>query len=255
MQSGVYPPETAAKINALSQDDDILREQYLDFLKLRTFRQTLLCRSGIALNRTPNPEHVAQLSAGSPARPSSAEPDVRSSAAEEFNFPKGGKMSTNHPLAKAAILHLGRSWPQAVPLAELLRAARTMAGRDDPNAGAPIAGDSNWLADMSLRLFAANFLELCVYAPKFVSTVSDRPAASPLVRAQVRAGLSVTNLRHATITLDDEAARHLVLMLDGTRDRQQLLAEIRSHLAEGDVTAGQLERKLDELTKMAVLVA
>jgi len=184
MQSGVYPPETAAKINALSQDDDILREQYLDFLKLRTFRQTLLCHSGIALNRTPNPEHVAQLSAGSPARPSSAEPDVRSSAAEEFNFPKGGKMSTNHPLAKAAILHLGRSWPQAVPLAELLRAARTMAGRDDPNAGAPIAGDSNWLADMSLRLFAANFLELCVYAPKFVSTVSDRPAASPLVRAQ-----------------------------------------------------------------------
>ena len=255
MQSGVYPPETAAKINALSQDDEILREQYLDFLKLRTFRQTLLCHSGIVLNRTPNPERVAQLSAGSPARPSSAEPDVRSSAAEEFNFPTGGKMSTNHPLAKAAILHLGCSWPQAVPFAELLRAARTMAGRDDPNAGAPIAEDSNWLADMSLRLFAANFLDLCVHPPKFVSTVSDRPAASPLVRAQVRAGLSITNLRHATITLDDEAAHHVLLLLDGTRDRQQLLAEIRSHLAEGDVTAGQLERKLDELAKMAVLVA
>jgi hypothetical protein len=44
-------------------------------------------------------------------------------------------------------------------------------------------------------------------------------------------------------------------MLDGTRDRQQLLAGIRSQLASGEVTAGQLERKLEELAKMAVLVA
>lgn len=255
MQAGVYPPETCDKINALSPDDDILREQYLDFLKLRTFRQTLLCHSGITLNRRPDPERVAQLSASSQARPSSAEPGVRSTAAEEFNFPKGGKMSTNHPLAKAAILHLGRIWPQAVPFAELLRTARTVAGRDDPDAGAPIAEDANWLSDMSLRLFAADFVELCVHAPKFVSTVSERPAASPLVHAQVRAGLSVANLRHGSISVDDEAARHLLLMLDGTRDRQQLLAEIRSQLAEGEVTAGQLERKLEELAKMAVLVA
>lgn len=255
MQSGVYPPETCDRINALSQDDDILREQYLDFLKLRTFRQTLLCHAGVTLNRRPNPERVAQLSANSQARPSSAEPDLRSPAAEEFNFPKAGKMSTNHPLAKAAILHLGRIWPQAVPFAELLRDARAMAGRDDPSGGAPIAEDSNWLSDMLLRLFAADFLELCVDAPQFVSTVSDRPAASPLVRAQVRAGLSVTNLRHASISVDDEAAKHLLLMLDGTRDRQQLLAEIRSQLAEGEVTADQLEKKLEELAKMAVLIA
>lgn len=255
MQTGVYSPETSEKINALSQDDDVIREQYLDFLKLRTFRQTLLCHAEITLNRRPDPQRIAQLSASSQARPSSAEPDVRSTTAEEFNFPKGGKMSTNHPLAKAAILHLGRIWPQAVPFAELLRTARDMSGRDDPKAGAPVAEDSNWLSDMLLRLFAADFLDLCVYAPKFVSTVSNRPAASPLVHAQVRAGLGITNLRHASISLDDEAAGHLLLMLDGTRDRQQLLAEIRSHLATGEVAAAQLEGKLEELAKMAVLIA
>jgi hypothetical protein len=164
-------------------------------------------------------------------------------------------MSTNHPLAKAAILHLGRIWPQAEPFAALLRTARKMSGRDDPTAGAPIAEDSNWLSDMLLRLFAADFLELCVYAPQFVSIVSDRPAASPLVRAQVRAGLSIANFRHASISLDDEAAGHLLLMLDGTRDRQQLLAEIRAHPAVEEVDAAQLERKLEELAKMAVLIA
>ena len=254
MQSGVYPPETCEKINALSPDDDILREQYLDFLKLRTFRQTLLCHSEITLNRRPDPERVALLSASSQARPSAPEPDVRSTTAEEFNFSKSGKMATNHPLAKAAILHLGRIWPQAVSFPELLRTARTMSGRNDSNAASPMAEDSNWLCDMLLRLFAADFLELCVCPPKFVSTLSERPAASPLVLAQVRAGLSATNLRHASISVDDNAARHLLLMLDGTRDRQQLLAEIR-HVAAGEVTPAQLERKLDELAKMAVLVA
>jgi methyltransferase-like protein len=255
MQAGAYPPETSDKLNALSQNDVILREQYLDFLKFRNFRQTLLCHTGITLSRSPSPERVAQLSATSQARPSSAEPDIRSTAEEEFNFSKGGKMSTNHPLAKAAILHLGSVWPQAVPFAELLRTARTMTGRDDPSASAPIAEDSNWLSDMLLRLFAADFVGLCVHAPKFVSMVSDRPAASPLVRAQVRAGLSVTNLRHASIALEDEAARQLLLMLDGTRDRRQLLSDIRSQLASGEVTAGQLERKLEELAKMALLVS
>jgi hypothetical protein len=75
------------------------------------------------------------------------------------------------------------------------------------------------------------------------------------VHAQVRAGLSITNLRHASIALDDEAAGHLLLMLDATRDRQQLLAEIRSHMAAGEVDAVQLDRKLEELARMAVLIA
>jgi methyltransferase-like protein len=255
VQAGVYPPEISDKINAYSQDDDVLREQYLDFLKLRTFRQTLLCHQAIKLDRRPNPGRVTQLSACSEAQPSSSAPDIRSTEPEEFTFPKGGKMSTNHPLAKAAILHLGRVWPQAVPFAELLKIARALGGRDAPSAGAPVEEDVNWLSDMLLKLFAAGFLELCVHRPSFVSTVSERPAASPLVHAQIRAGLNIANLRHASISVDDEAARYLLLMLDGTRDRKQLLAEIRAQLAAGQVTGDQLERKLNELARMAVFVA
>jgi methyltransferase-like protein/SAM-dependent methyltransferase len=254
-QTGVFPPDISDKISAFSQDDDIAREQYLDFLKLRTFRQTLLCHRAIKLHRRASPDRVPQLSAGSEARSSSAEPDLHSTQTEEFNFPKGGTMSTNHPLAKSAIAHLGRVCPQAVPFPELLRIARALAGRDAPGLGAPVEEDAKWLADMLLKLFVAGFLELYVNRPSFVSTVSERPAASPLVRAQIRTGQNIVNLRHASITVDDDAARHLILMLDGTRDRKQLLAEIREQLAAGEVSADQLERKLNELAKMAVLVA
>jgi SAM-dependent methyltransferase len=257
MQTGIYPEETSDKIRAFSQDDDLLREQYLDFLKLRTFRQSLLCHAEVKLECRPNPARVAKLSASSEARPSSAEVDIRSANPEEFKFPKGGKMSTNHPLAKAAILHLGRVWPQAVPFAELLQTARTLAGRDTAGAGAPIDidEDSNWLCDMILRLASASFLDLCVHAPQFVPKASDRPAASPLVLAQLRSGLNITNLRHLAIEVEDETARQLILMLDGTRERKQLLAELRLRSDPDEVRDDRLELKLDELAKMALFVA
>ena len=37
------------------------REQYLDFLKGRMFRQTLLCRAELAIDRTPRPAVLERL--------------------------------------------------------------------------------------------------------------------------------------------------------------------------------------------------
>jgi hypothetical protein len=51
MQTGVLPDEVAGEL--LAVEDPIRREQYLDFLKGRIFRQTLLCRAELALDRSP----------------------------------------------------------------------------------------------------------------------------------------------------------------------------------------------------------
>lgn len=53
MQVGVLPEPVSEALAAL--DDDVLtREQYLDFLKGRLFRQTLLCSAESRLNRSPS---------------------------------------------------------------------------------------------------------------------------------------------------------------------------------------------------------
>jgi methyltransferase-like protein len=243
------------KIRALSGGDELAREQYLDFLKLRNFRQTLLCRSEIAIDRTLRSERVTQMFAASDARPASAEPDFRSTSPLQFNYPSGGSMTTNHPLAKAAMSHLGRVWPQALPFSELLNAARALAQRDTSDGEATLQEDFNWLSEMVVRLYAANFLELHTQAPAFVTKVSAQPVASALARAQVEHTSSVSNLRHAPVEVEDDAARQLLLLLDGTRNREQLLAELRRRANSGEITAERLEANLDRLGKLALLVA
>lgn len=254
MQAG-FPAPVIEKLRQFSGNEYLAKEQYLDFLNLRSFRQSLLCHSETTIDRTPRPERVLHLLAASEAQPSSPNPDVRSTCAEQFNYPNGGNMSTNNPLAKAAMLHLGRIWPQAVPVSELLLLARREAGRDSPTTSETTEEDSNWLCDMVLKLYAANFLELHMRAAPFVLKPSERPQASALARAQLRNGPGVTNLRHAVIEVEDEAARQLLSLLDGTRDRAELVSELRKRLPSEDITTEQLELNLNRLGKMALLVS
>jgi len=62
----------------------------------------------------------------------------------------------------------------------------------------------------------------------------------------------VTSLRHRSVRLEDDLGRQLVTLLDGTRDRAALAAEMRPH-AGADVEAG-LGRSLDGLARLALLV-
>jgi methyltransferase-like protein/2-polyprenyl-3-methyl-5-hydroxy-6-metoxy-1,4-benzoquinol methylase len=254
MQTEAHGPQVAEKVHAFSGGDEVAREQYLDFLKLRNFRQTLLCHSAVALDRRLRPECVARMLAASDAHPALPEPDMTSTSALQFNYPNGGSMSTNHPLAKAAMTQLGRAWPQAVPFSELLRTARALSRRAT-STDAPFEEDASWLSDMVLKLYAANFLELQVHAPAYVAKPSPRPVSSALARAQVERGSSVTNLRHSSVEVEDEAARQLLLMLDGTRNRDQLLLELRQRANSGEITAESLETNLERLGRLALLVA
>jgi len=240
------------KMRAFSQDDELVRQQYLDFVKLRNFRQCLLCHSTVQLQRRHDTSRVKMMLAASPAKPASAELDISSTASEEFRFPSGGNMSTNHPLAKAAMLHLGRVWPAVISFSDLLHTARSLCGRDSASAGEPLEDDSAWLSDMLLKLYAANFVELHMHVPACSTQISETPVASALVRAQLRTGHNVTNLRHAPISVDDESGRLLLSLMDGTRDRTHLLAEMSQH-CDG-VTAERLESSLEEMAKMSLLV-
>ena len=251
MQIGAYPPEVTDRIRALAQGDDLAREQYVDFLKLNTFRQTLLCHAGLRLERRLDVAQVLKMSASADVQPVSPHPDIRSTAAEEFQFQSSGKITSNHPITKAALLQLGRIWPKAVPVSELLQITRALSGRD----GALAVEDSDWLSEAILKLYAVKFLELQVHTPSFAAEVSERPVASPLAQAQIRRGVFVSNLACGYTEIQDETVRQLVLLLDGTRNRDQLLTELRARVNSVEITAEQLEMNLQRLARLALLTA
>ena len=197
-------------------EDPLEREQYLDFFKGRMFRQTLLCHAGAEL-REPGLEVVRGMLAATPAE---------RVGEGEFRGPLGATLTTDHEGVRAALTRLGEAWPAALPVAEL--------------------GDEDAVAEMLRRAYAANLVRLHVWAPGLTATPSVRPVASALARLQAAEGTRVTTLLHGSLEVGDERGRRLIGLLDGTRDRAALAADMGAPVQE-------VERSLEGLARAALL--
>ncbi|MCB8944842.1 MAG: methyltransferase regulatory domain-containing protein [Ardenticatenaceae bacterium] len=244
-------------------------EQYMDFLRNRTLRQTLLCHEAVTVNRRlqPSPELMRQFYVASWARPMAQEVDVAGKTAVSFQASDGAMFTTDHPLTKAALLLLGRLQPTAVAFDELVVGAQAFLGQ------AIGEQDVQVLAVNLLRGFSYSFklVELHKMVLPFVEGVSERPLASPLSRYQVQNNLRVVNQRHERVNLD-KISLYLLPFLDGTRTPDDLLALLLNLVAEGtiqvkvDEAAGvdtaviqhqmaqELQSLLNWLSKAALLV-
>jgi SAM-dependent methyltransferase len=258
MQERVFPEAVAAQLRALADESLVRREQYADFLRNRRFRQTLLCHQAARPARALLPEAAGALFVASAARPVTAPADLVSpSAVVEFRVPDGPGLSTAHPLAKAALAHLGAIWPRAIGLDDLVRQAHGTPGL--PGTG-DRAGAARALAEMVVSAYSARVVQLFTVPSAFTLEVSERPEASAVARAQARRGDElVSTLRHGVVQLEDHFARRLLCLLDGTRDRATLLEEMQAlaarHRPGAPPLTGQgLESTLTGFARLALLV-
>jgi methyltransferase-like protein/SAM-dependent methyltransferase len=248
-------PDVASTLTRMG-GDLIGREQYLDFVTNRGFRQTLLCHEGVPLRRDLPPESLASLRIVSAARCTSARPDLRPGKPEEFRAPGGNTLGTDHSLSKAALLYLEEIWPRGVTFDALQSAVRArLTGDLVVEDGAAFARDSRELAETLLQAFTGDVLELHAHEPAFVVEPSERPVASGWARLQAAADDKVTNRRHEVLPLD-ELTRHLLTLLDGSRDRPVLLEALLRRVAEQGLVVQQHGRPVtDPEHHRAVLAA
>ena len=245
MHIGSYPPSMSVLLSDLDSADVIAREQYNDFVECRPFRRTLLCHSGVTLDRSLQSERLYGLRFAGDIRPSAAIPDLRSESPETFQGPAGAELETSQPLVKAAFTLLGMMWPQSIAFSELITAAHNHLTIHQLDNYAPTENAKQKVAQALLQAHLAGCVEIHAHKAACVTTVSERPVASALARLQLRTTLSVSTLRHEVLRVDDALTRQVVLLLDGTRDRVALLKEV----GEG------LDRSVNSLARGAVLVA
>lgn len=208
-------------------------EQYMDFLRNRAFRQTLLCRKEAVLDRHLGPKPLLQMRLASSAQSAEA---VNLNSEDRATFRRGGSvLTTNDNVVKAAMLKLREIWPSSITFPELAALARSRAaGRPIPVNADVMSEGTERLAGTMLRCFATGQVDLHVAPPAYTTTLSERPAASPLARLQAERESLVTNRQHQTVRLDD-LQRQVLRALDGNRDQQAIL----QRLAEA-ITTGQL---------------
>jgi methyltransferase-like protein len=220
------PPQVQQTVRDISPDL-IHIEQYLDFLRKRTFRRTLLCHASIPLSRAPTMEQVLGMSTSALAWP--LEDQDANSETIRFRTAINQVITTNHPLAKAIFYRLWELHPQSIPIAELI--AEVRAGLD--RRAKPFSDQD--FAALLVQCFLSNSLMFHVHPPRFMSELSHKPCASTFCRAQARLSAVVTNQWHRQIELN-ELDRHVLVRLDGQHDRQRLVEEIGQLVADNTLT-------------------
>lgn len=226
-------PKVLEQLRKMSRDA-IEMEQYLDILKNRAFRRTLLCHQEIEVNRILKPDIVFDLNLVSGAMSVDKKSEDLPENTSQFEGNDGAVFSTDHPLTKAAFSHLNQIYPLAVSFRELV---------DTSVRASPIKGGES-LADHA-TLMAANFLqaytyseslvEFYVHPPQLVLEISEKPEVSRIARWQSDHMLKVTNMRHERVEISD-LARCLLRSMDGRKDREQLWEIINQDYRDGKFT-------------------
>ena len=266
----MHPAPVARMLDQIPERELAVREQYLDFVTGRGFRNTLLCRANVELRRSVSPACVKNYHLAGRVDLAPGTIDPLSSGTVEFNT-AAGSLPTDHPLSKAALLHLGEVWPRAAPFHDLVeQALARLAGAAGPLADARDE-QVEALTTVLFRAFAARHVSLLLHPPPLTTAISERPEASAVARYQARtASSTVTNLCHGAVSMEDDLVRRFLVLVDGTRTVEQLVADLnvgllrdnrtdteRSEAESGhpSVTRESVERNLAMLARLGLLVA
>jgi methyltransferase-like protein len=239
--SDVLDAESERQLAQLTPDP-IMQEQLRDVVRNRALRQALVVQADVRLATTIHSEQLQGLRLLAPLTP---EGPVNLTPGEITNFltPAGIRVGSPLPLAKAALAHLGSIWPASISIADLQSAAADRIRQ--ARLPAPSDEELHRMADNMVQCIAGQVVQLQHGEDQFVTTLSDRPVASPMVRWQASRGEFVTNRRHEAIHLD-LFSRFVAELLDGTRDRQALLEAALAAVADGRLVVidGQSQQPL-----------
>jgi methyltransferase-like protein len=212
----------------------------MDFLRNRTFRQTLLCHAHHTPNYRLDPDILAPFYFGSSLRPVSSRPDLHSSIREDFQSPWGSSAFSIYPIVKAALVALGEAWPRFLSLEELYSQARAkLDGAAIPNA-AIRAAEKQQVEEALLKFYtrARGLVHFRLHPLRMPKHPGPKPLARPLARLQATSGASATNLRHEFVNLD-EFGRQVLLRLDGRHTRPETVRELIGLVEDGRLAAQQ----------------
>lgn len=249
------------RLEQIPETDAVTREQYMDFVEGRAFRESLFCRSAIDLQRVIDPRQVAKFHIATSAVHDKGPTDPAVAGIATFKTENGSTISTDHRLSRAAIGLLGACFPESRSFPDLVNQALALLG---PAAG-PIRENLDEeveaLAGLIFRVFSAGQVQLRFSRDRITTTVEARPKASLLARKQAETSLVVTNPLHRAVSMKDETVRQFLMLVDGTRTVGQLVSDLNATVARGSqgvpmpaVTRQTVEDNLGLLAKLGLLV-
>jgi len=249
MMTSGFSHEVADTINKISRD--IIRvEQYMDFIRNRLFRRTLLCHKEQHLERNLKNLEMQDFLIASAATPSTEPVNLSAGVKQSFRIPSGANIETEFPITKAAFLVLREQWPKAIEINGLFEQAkrkvremgvRTMEGD----------GDLRRILFVDLlHCYSLNLVELHTWQGDFTNEITPCPKTSRLSQYILAKRGFTVNQRHAPVHLDPVSIR-LIPVLDGTRDHDELMNYLMSSVDEGKLILKKDKEPLNEREQLS----
>lgn len=229
---GRFPRSTQDALNNLWHDY-LRREQYIDFLRMRKFRSSLLCRFESEPSYRIETHGLDSLYVASKVRPIDDGIILEDDSIATYKGPYDSEFELNHPLVKTSLDILSRSHPAPMRFDRLLEELRERFAGLDPN---DLAAGLTVTRAYFVELINSNAVEIfCYESPLMSSTLGDRPKISAFARWQAGRGAGVVNgLTGAGVKVTDEETRSLISLADGTRDQTQIVIELAQRFGDED---------------------
>lgn len=232
----------------------VAMEQYMDFIRNRMFRHTLLCHEGLVLRRNLTPDQLQGFYITSSLAPAAEAPDLRSTEQVVFRNAQG-TLTSGQPLVKAAMLFLSQQFPLAVVFESVLNQAHTMLSAEEVEVqdAAALKRDQVMLGEALLLGSARNLLGLSLYPHAFTVSVSAFPCTTRLIRHQAETGV-VTNVQHVNVNLDS-ATRLVVQHLDGQHDHEALLRLLLHRVQTGELVVREKGEPIQDQERIQTIMS
>ncbi len=231
MMAREFPEEVRETLDRVAPDL-VRMEQYVDFVRNRQFRASLVCHAAAKPSRALGPDSVMGLRVGFAAKLDGSPCDLSPGLEYGFEGADGMRVASAEPITKAGLLILRKMWPEDLAFEELWRRAAGLVSEAGIDLGDPAVSRARLASDVLECLVGGGGLELRREPPYLVATPGERPRTGVCTRWLARERGWAANGRHQRVDLDAVAVE-LVCAADGTRDRTALLDELVALAAAG----------------------
>jgi hypothetical protein len=212
--TGPWEPELEAELWRLAEGDRVAYQQFVDFMLWRRFRDSLLSHAGRAVSDHFDRDRLRAL-----------------------RFRSSGPLAEQDARPNAILPRLAAHSPEPITFEQLR---------------AELDADPEHLAEALLDLARHGRVTMHLEPPTVGVAGVARPRVTGLARLQAIDGDFCTTLFGGIVRLDGSVIRTLLRLADGSRDREQIRAEI-ARTSGTAVAPQQLNAALHDLAAMGLL--
>ncbi|NBS53046.1 MAG: methyltransferase domain-containing protein [Spartobacteria bacterium] len=241
------PAEAAKTLKSLNLNL-LATEQYIDFVRNRMFRSTLLCHKDAQLNRNIDPSRLESLNISSLIMLKQAYKDGQPAI---FVGAGGVELSIAEPATATIFEMIAKQGKTSLSVEELLKesiplVSKILKATDE-------AAIKSLISQILLQGYFKKMLDFTLGALSTCTTKSENPQSLPLARLQVSEGLRVSSNRLEMLNADPYVAK-LLTLCDGARDKKTLIAAMVESLDKKEYQLNENNQPITDAKRAKLVV-